>query len=447
MVNLVFDILDVLILSFNISYIASNISLKKVKKIDVLITTIIIFIPSCVLVILKMPNILVPISLILIFLYYYFNLKNGYYSIFISIMTQIIFALSDGVVAGILVFILKINYQAISANRIISLIGALIIVIVSYGISKIFSKFIENQSFYNLSKMVKKDGLVVVISLIVAVFSIYLYTMTLKNLYQLTDRLIILSNLFFIASILVYITAISYLKNKSVRKDLESKHKELQLYQLKEYTEMLEIVSGDLRNFKHDYANIIQIIGDYLDSKKFDELKDFYRSELMPESKKIIEKDRQFMLLKHIKVDPLKGLISSKFIIAQGKKINIKLEISDDIEDISISLIDICRIIGVLLDNAIEASELCDNKFIEFVAYCNEYSTVFIINNSCSEKVPPIYKIYEKNFSTKGQGRGIGLTSVRSIIDEKYKNVILNTSIEESVFKQELIINQAYIKI
>jgi len=48
--------------------------------------------------------------------------------------------------------------------------------------------------------------------------------------------------------------------------------------------------------------------------------------------------------------------------------------------------------------------------------------------------------IYEKGYSTKGEGRGLGLGIVNDIVS-KYKNVILNTCADDSKFRQELIIN------
>jgi len=444
MFDVIIDIINVLVLSFNVSIIASNLSVIKITIKHVFITTITIFIPSYLLFIFKMNNLLVPLSIIIIFLFYYAILKNKYYAILVSVFTQVIFALSDAVVGIVFVVILKIDYSLLTNNILIALMVSFAIISVAYIISKFFNVFIKKQSFNHLNRLIKRDAAIFALSLIIILVSIYCSTRILK---QLPNRIILISNLFLIVSFFIFLTLIIYLNSKNIKKDLENIHKEAELNQLKEYTEMLEAVSSDLRSFKHDYVNIIQIIGGYLDSKKINELDAFYRNELMPESKKILEKNRSFMLLQHIKIDPLKGLISSKLVIAQSKRINIKLEISEDINELSINLIDICRIIGVLFDNAIEAAEVCNDKFIEFLIYCNENSTVFILSNSCSEDVRPIYKIYEKNFSTKGSQRGIGLKSVRNIIDEKYKNVTLTTHIENCVFKQELIINLTYTRI
>jgi two-component system sensor histidine kinase AgrC len=161
----------------------------------------------------------------------------------------------------------------------------------------------------------------------------------------------------------------------------------------------------------------------------------------LQESNKIIDKYRYLSLLRHIKISALKALISSKIISAYSRGIETQIEIIDDIYELSMSTIDICRIIGILMDNAIEAVDLCDKKNVQIAIVKNDDSIIFIINNSCLEDTPPVYKVYEENFSTKGNGRGIGLKTVRHIINEKYDNVILNTKIKSCVFKQELIIH------
>jgi len=447
MFDVIMNIINVLVLSFNVSIVASNLSGIKITIKHIFITAITIFIPSYLLFIFKMNNLLVPLSIIIIFLFYYPILKNKYYAILVSVFTQVIFALSDVLVGIVFVVILKIDYSLLTNNIVISLMVSFAIITVAYIISKFFNVFIKKQSFNPLNRLLKKDAAIFAFSLTVVLVSIYLFTRIFRYWSQSSSQIIYISNLLLILSFFTFLIIIIYLNSKNIKKDLENIHKEAELDQLKEYTDMLEAVSSDLRSFKHDFVNIIQIIGDYLDSKKLNELDAFYRNELMPESKKILEKNRSFMLLQYIKIDPLKGLISSKLVIAQSKGINIKLEISEDIDELSINLIDICRIIGVLFDNAIEAAEVCNNKFIEFLIYRNENSTIFILSNSCSENVPPIYKIYEKNFSTKGSQRGIGLKSVRNIINEKYKNVTLTTHIEGSVFTQELVINLPYTKI
>lgn len=438
MFNMIVEIIYILILSFNISIIAAAISLEKINLKNTLTMTIIIYIPSYLIYSNNINVILVPVSVVITFLYCFWIFKKIYFSIFISIFTQIIFALSDAITGIIFIFIFKFKYIQIDNNK---LLLSIIIIIISFIISKISYKIINNQHLKDFKTINKKFLFIFFLCLITALVSVYSYTIIFTSLNKYPNKINIILNFFLILIYFIILIIITQLNHNNVKKRLEQKWKETEFKRLKEYIDMVELVSADLRSFKHDYLNILNIIGDYLDSKSFNELNEFYVRELMPQSIKILEKDRYFILLHHIKISPLKGLISSKIIIAQSKEIIIKLSITDDIDNLSISILDICRVVGVLLDNSIEAAELCDNKFIEIIILNDDNITTFIINNSCPENTPPIYKIYEKSFSTKGLERGIGLKSVRNIIDKKYKNVSLNTKVEGLIFKQELIIS------
>jgi Predicted signal transduction protein with a C-terminal ATPase domain len=73
-------------------------------------------------------------------------------------------------------------------------------------------------------------------------------------------------------------------------------------------------------------------------------------------SNKIIEGNKNIDMLSNLKITGLKGLISSKILDSQAKGIKAKIEMFEDISENSAGIIDICRIIGILMDNAIEAA-------------------------------------------------------------------------------------------
>ncbi|WP_224034169.1 sensor histidine kinase [Clostridium gelidum] len=204
---------------------------------------------------------------------------------------------------------------------------------------------------------------------------------------------------------------------------------------------MIENTYSDLRSFRHDYLNILSILETYIEKQDMDGLKKFYYNDLLPGSNIIINKDISLSLLSHVKISPLKSLVSSKINNAHSQGIDVTVELIDDIDTINMSTIDICRITGILLDNAIESSILCDNKFIHFAIIKTDTEIILNISNSCLSSTPPIHKLYEKNFSTKGENRGIGLNNIKDIINNRYKNILFNTTIDNCIFKQELIIN------
>jgi len=441
MPSLILTILYIFILTANISNIIYNISIIKISIKKVLIFECILFTISFLLCVNKQNYLLVPISTIVMIIYLYNIFKKIYYCLAVSIFTQLIFALGDGITGAILVFILKLKYFEIMNNFKIQLIMCLIIFLICYVISKGIRIFFKRIYFSDVLKFKSKDTLVLNYCLLLPIISIFFYSIIWKNSHEPSNKLMIVLNLFIIVSFLILTILLTKASNENMKKNLEQKYRDIELTKLKEYTDMLEYVSNDLRCFKHDYINILQIMNQYLKSDDIEGLKKFYKFELLPESKKILEKDICFMLLKHIKLNPFKGFISSKIINAQSKGIKVNIGITEDIEQLSINSIDLCRITGILMDNAIEAAELCDNKVIDFLILKTELSITLIINNSCSEDTPPIHKIYEKDFSTKGIGRGLGLKFVKNIIDNKYTNVLLNTKIENSTFSQEIIIN------
>ena len=97
------------------------------------------------------------------------------------------------------------------------------------------------------------------------------------------------------------------------------------------------------------------------------------------------------------------------------------------------------RILGIFLDNSLEAGlELEHNRFIELIILKANKTIVIQITNTFYNTNLDIDKINESGYSTKGKNRGIGLSSADDIINKQ--NMILNTRIEDNLFKQILTI-------
>ncbi|WP_172638598.1 sensor histidine kinase [Clostridium pasteurianum] len=369
------------------------------------------------------------------------NLRKISYSIFIVILTDLVFAVSDSITAFLAITFFHVNFNSISKRSLEYFVIAIIITSISFIISRLLGKILNKVNIHNyeISKNLRNRLAVFFYAgfvLIIVNINIFDYKYFAKNL----DNFVVNLNAFNTVSDFIIVIILLYLNNRIIKNKLLQEYKDKELKHLKEYTDMIETMSDDLRRFKHDYANIFQVLGSYIESNDMKGVKTFYKNELQPESEKIINKNRSLYLLKNIKINSLKGLISSKIYSANSNNINTYIEIYDDIHELSINEIDICRIIGILLDNAIEAAVLCDKKVIRLAIIKKENYTSFIISNICHENTPPIHKIYEDGFSTKGYGRGVGLKIVRKIIKEKYANVFLHTKVKDCVFKQDLVI-------
>ena len=138
----------------------------------------------------------------------------------------------------------------------------------------------------------------------------------------------------------------------------------------------------------------------------------------------------------------LKGIFYYKLKGLDENGFNINIKISKDINN-SLKKLDhktyvsLYRIISILLDNAIEASNCTNKKYISIDIYKNNKEIIIIIDNSFKNKIS-INKINEKNYSTKGKGRGLGLYIMNIILKQSDKISVkheINNDIFSSIIK------------
>lgn len=141
----------------------------------------------------------------------------------------------------------------------------------------------------------------------------------------------------------------------------------------------------------------------------------------------------------------LRGLIYSKLVIMKNKNINYNLHVDKKInikltKNISTkTMLNVCQIIGVYLDNAIEAVENLKQKNILINIYKEDDIVIEIINNK--ENYVDINKIDKAGYTTKEGIHGYGLSLVSKILKEDPK-LINERDITKNTFKQKLIIKQ-----
>ncbi|WP_313260143.1 sensor histidine kinase, partial [Lacrimispora sp.] len=217
------------------------------------------------------------------------------------------------------------------------------------------------------------------------------------------------------------------------------KHRMAQFENLRTYTDRLEESYGVMRKFKHDYMNILSTLSGFLKENDMESLKEYYGERILPISRAFTESDTKLGTLSNIKSTALKSLLSSKFVYMMEIGIKAEIELTEPINDLNMDCLDLSRIIGIFLDNSIEATMETEEKEVRFCMFYKEEDLYLIIQNTA---IPPIYAISElrsHEISSKGENRGVGLFNVDTILNN-YENTIWNTTYEEPYFTQELIL-------
>ena len=110
-----------------------------------------------------------------------------------------------------------------------------------------------------------------------------------------------------------------------------------------------------------------------------------------------------------------------------------------DLSTLKMKIYEFARVLGILLDNAIEASNECDEKIVN-ITFRNDLKNnrqLITIENTYSNKDIDTEKIFEKGMSEKENHTGLGLWEVRKIL-KKNNNTNLFTSKTDKFFCQQL---------
>ncbi len=202
---------------------------------------------------------------------------------------------------------------------------------------------------------------------------------------------------------------------------------ELQIEQMNErndYINELEKNNDELRKFKHDYKNLLLSLSASINDNDDDNLKNSIGKLLNYRQINLTDNDNRANLYK-LKDKLVKGILITKLMQAKNKHIKTNFEIDYNATIPSNSSVDTTRILGILLDNAIDACMETDNPELDFAMVSfDKYIELIVKNNVKSNSSINTNDIYKSGYSTKKNHPGLGLASVREIVDSNSKFMI-----------------------
>ena len=243
----------------------------------------------------------------------------------------------------------------------------------------------------------------------------------------------ILATIVFICLLLIFFAMNAH--KVQVEREIALKQKKFEQEHLQTYTDEIVALYNEIRGFRHDYAGMLVSMQIAIDSKDLQEIDRIYKEVLVKANQKLRSDKYTYFDLNNIEDSALRSLIAQSIVYARNKDVEFTLEVKDIITRLSIDLLDLVRIMSVLLNNAVEGAAESYSKQMEVAVIKMDLETVIVIQNSCKYTMTPSEDLFELGFSTKGRNRGIGLNNVKEILD-KYENIILETEMEDSKFRQ-----------
>lgn len=202
------------------------------------------------------------------------------------------------------------------------------------------------------------------------------------------------------------------------------------------YNNTLRILHDNVRGFKHDFDNIVTTIGGYIKTNDMEGLKVYYE-QLEDDCQRV---NNLYLLNPEVvNNDGIYNLITKKYYEAESKGIKVNITFLLDLSTLKMKIYEFARILGILLDNAIEAASECDNKVIN-LTFRNDFKNsvqLIIIENTYEDKDLNMDKIFEKGVSGKENHTGLGLWEVKKLVN-KNSNVKLISKAQNGLFTQQL---------
>ena len=247
-----------------------------------------------------------------------------------------------------------------------------------------------------------------------------------------TDILPVYISFFSFISLLAYFFISFYSLNKTMKLQITTEN----LQTAENYNETLSYLYDNVKAFKHDFDNMVFIIGGYIENNDINGLKTYYKN-----LEKDCERVNGLALLNPelINNSGIYNLLMSKYKKANDYKVEIHLEYFFDLQKLKMPIYEFSRILGILLDNALEAAKESNEKQVNILFRDSQrnHTQIITIENSYNNKDVDTSTIFEKGTTSKPNHTGMGLWEVNQILGRN-NNVNLITSKNEIFFKQSI---------
>lgn len=318
-------------------------------------------------------------------------------------------------------------YNNIAGN----IIGDIIICIIFFLLTYILKKPLRKMINYKLENN-KKIILFAILALICILIVFY---NAFSNITLNTDLIVSIFTL-----VIFVVILLSLMKQTIENTNLTKKYE-----QVLDFMTTYEDEVEKQRVIRHETKNAFLTIKAQLTDKSKNKDIVEYIDSILKEDTKI--KYEEYAKFKYLPANGIKGLCYYKVQEAENKGIKVSINISSRLNKSILTKLsveerkELGKILGIFLDNAIEASMETEEKILGFEAYLIEKNIKIIISNSYQGKID-INKLGKEKYTTKGKNHGHGLLLVKGIVNNN-KIFETTTQITDKLYIQNIIIKKS----
>ena len=370
----------------------------------------------------------VILNYLIFFIIIYFTFRQGILKTLMALfLPVIVFGLVTVLILNIYIKVLSITYDQAETTPIYRLLYLFIVYFTVSCISFILKH--KKLKIKILEDFDKKTKIVVILNFVLGIITLGFNSVLVVFYTQVAPLYVsFLSFIILVAYFSINLYSLSRITKLTVTTR--------ELKTAEEYNRSITVLYDNVKGFKHDFDNIVSSIGGYIDTDDMEGLKEYYYS-----LREDCQKTNNIAILNPniINNPAIYSLLSSKYHKADSLGIKVNFEFFVDLNEFQINSYEFSRILGILLDNAIEAANECEDKTVNiyFRNEFNKYRHIVLVSNTYKDKNVDTEKIFEKGKSGKENHSGLGLWEVRQYI-KKHNNLNLYTSKNNKYFSQQL---------
>ena len=193
----------------------------------------------------------------------------------------------------------------------------------------------------------------------------------------------------------------------------------------------LEDLNGTLRAQRHDFMNHLQVVFSLLELEDYKEASDYIE--------RVYGDIRRVSRTLKTAHPAINALLAAKVGDCEARGVHVDLQIESPWAGLPVESWEMCRVLGNLIDNAMDAMKDAPEPRLLIRLSESVQSYTFVIANNGPMIQPSIAeRIFQRGFSTKGEGRGMGLSIVRGIMESGGGRLTLASDERETRFEGTL---------